>query len=338
MSHDRSALIAQLRDTLTQQRYSLAVVNNYCRYANQFLHYLARRKIAVEAATPAEVSNFLRYAARLFHEWYGRAPGPNWTSIVRSASHALLRLVQKTWPPELAATTPGEVACRTVCAAYHEWLNVERGLAVATITDLMWEARHFLSWYIARPGIVNFIELNIRDVDTYFEMMAPRLRRRSRKGLAERLRTLMRYLHRTGHTSADLALQIIAPTMYAYETIPSALSSDQIAAVLSTTRQDQSPMGLRDYAILLLLSTYGLRSGEIKRLRLDDINWRAATLRIHHTKNGTYSFLPLMDQVGEALHNYLRRGRPKTTFERSSFARAHPIERFTGFTARSSDD
>jgi integrase len=71
-------------------------------------------------------------------------------------------------------------------------------------------------------------------------------------------------------------------------------------------------MGLRDYAILLLLSTYGMRDGEIRALRLDDIDWRAETLRIRHSKTGMRSLMPLMEPVGEALLNYLRRGRPET--------------------------
>jgi site-specific recombinase XerD len=100
--------------------------------------------------------------------------------------------------------------------------------------------------------------------------------------------------------------------LYAYESIPSTLSSDQIATVLKTARRDQSPMGLRDYAILHLLSTYGLRAGEISHLRLDDIDWRAETLRIRHSKTGAHSLLPLMQPVGEALINYLRDGRPQT--------------------------
>ena len=64
--------------------------------------------------------------------------------------------------------------------------------------------------------------------------------------------------------------------------------------------------------MLLLLSTYGLRDGEITRLRLEDIDWRAETLHIRHSKTGASSKLPLMAEVGEALLNYLRRGRPNT--------------------------
>jgi len=100
--------------------------------------------------------------------------------------------------------------------------------------------------------------------------------------------------------------------LHAYESIPSALTAEHISAVLQCTRKDRSPMGYRDYAILLLLATYGLRDGEIKRLRLEDIDWRAETLHIRHSKTGVNSRLPLLGEVGEALLDYLRHGRPRT--------------------------
>ena len=83
-------------------------------------------------------------------------------------------------------------------------------------------------------------------------------------------------------------------------------------ALLETTRSDKTPTGLRDHAILTLLSAYGLRAGEVVRLRLDDIDWRADRLRIRQSKTGVESFLPLVPTVGEALLKYLRHGRPQT--------------------------
>jgi integrase len=70
--------------------------------------------------------------------------------------------------------------------------------------------------------------------------------------------------------------------------------------------------GLRDYAILLLLATYGLRAAEIVRLRLDDIDWRRDLLRMRHAKTGTYSELPLLAEPGEAMLRYLERARPRS--------------------------
>lgn len=321
MPHDRSALIDQLRALLTQQRYNPVVIHNYCRSAEHFLEYLAHRDIAVDAAKPDHVSSYLRFARRQFHRRHGYPPAPRWESIPRAGIHALLRLVQKPWPPEQPPASPAEALCRSVCNEYRELLQVQRGLAQASIRALMWEGRNFLSWYAARSSLDDLRKLNVRDVDIYFEMRAAGLRRRSLKDVAERLRSLMRFLHRTDRIGIDLAPRIIAPVLYAYESIPSALSAEQISAVLKNTRKDRSPLGYRDYAMLLLLSTYGLRDGEITRLRLEDIDWRAETLRIGHSKTGASSRLPLMAEVGGALLNYLRRGRPKTDV-REIFIRA----------------
>jgi integrase/recombinase XerD len=312
MSHEYDALVSQFRESLTQQRYNRVVVHSYCRNADYFLSHLAARKIALEAVTPTEVSNYLRLAVRQFRRRHGRAPARYWVSIPRSGIHGLLRLALKRWPPEPATSDAGELLCREVCDQYQTWLREERGLAVASIDALMWEARYFCAWYIGRSDTPSFMDLGIQDVDSYFEMRAPGLRRKSLKDVAERLRSLMRHLHRTGRTAVDLAPQIIAPMLYAYETIPSTLSLDQIATVLKSARKDQSPMGLRDYAILQLLSTYGLRAGEITHLKLNDIDWRADTLHIHHSKTGAHSLLPLLEPVGEALIDYLRDGRPQT--------------------------
>jgi integrase/recombinase XerD len=313
MPHDRSALIDQLSAHLTQQRFDSVVTHNYCRSAEHFVEYLERRGIAAEAATPDHVSAYLRHAIRQFHRRHGHRPAPRWESIPRAGIHALLQLVQKPWPPEQPPASPAEALCRSVCNEYREWLQVQRGLAQASIRALMWEGRNFLSWYTAHNSVDDFSQLNIKDIDTYFAMRAAAgLRRRSLKDVTERLRSLMRFLHRTDRIGIDLAPRIIAPLLYAYESIPSALSAEQISAVLKNTRKDRSPLGYRDYAMLLLLSTYGLRDGEITRLRLEDIDWRAETLHIRHSKTGASSQLPLMAEVGGALLNYLRRDRPKT--------------------------
>jgi len=313
MPHYRRALIDQLRAHLTQQRYNLAVIHNQCRGAEHFLEYLARRNVAVDTATPDHVASYLNGALRRFRRRHGHLAAPRWESIPRAGIHALLRLVQKRWPPETPPASSVEALCRSLCNEYREWLQMQRGLAPASIRALMWEGRYFLSWYTAHNAVDDFAQLNIKDIDTYFASRAAAgLRRRSLKDVAERLRSLMRFLHRTGHVGVDLAPRIIGPVLYAYESIPSALTAEHISAVLQCTRKDRSPMGYRDYAILLLLSTYGLRDGEIKRLRLEDIDWRAETLHIRHSKTGANSQLPLLGEVGEALLDYLRHGRPRT--------------------------
>ncbi len=311
MPHGYGTVVAELKDALTRQRYNRVAVHNYCRNAGYFLAYLAARKIALEAVTPADVTNYLRLAVRQFRKRHGRAPARYWVGIPRSGIHALLKLALKRWPPEPAATDAGERLCREVCVQYQTWLREDRGLAMASVDALLWEARNFCAWLIKHSN-ASFADLTVRDLDIYMDMRARGLTRKSLKDVAERLRSLLRHLHRTGRIAADLSQHVIAPLLYAYEGIPSALSTDQISTVLEFARKDRSPIGLRDHAILQLLAVYGLRAGEIIRLRLEDVDWRGDVLHIRRSKTGDHSRLPLFETVGEALIDYLRHGRPET--------------------------
>ncbi|MBT1159834.1 tyrosine-type recombinase/integrase [Aminobacter anthyllidis] len=312
MSNTDRELIAELRVVLTRQRYSPVVVGNYCAHARGFLDYLARRNILVADVCEAQVAQYLRHAIALFRKRRGRSPGPCWHSIPRSGIHALLRLAQGQWPPAPKVTCAADEVRLTICDEYETWLREERGLARPSIVALLWEARHFLAWQLERCGAESLMVLNVSDIDHYMDMRALKLTRKSLKDVAERLISLLRYLHRTGRTSLDLSPHVIAPLLYAYEGVPSILERDQIAAVLESARKDTTPVGLRDHAILQLLATYGLRSSEIRNLRLEDIDWRAESIRVRHTKTRACSFLPLMAPVGEAVLAYLRSGRPDT--------------------------
>ena len=268
-------------------------------------------KSSITTVTPPQVAQYLRHATVTFRKRRGRPPAPHWHSIPRSGIHALLRLARGQWPPEPDVVGPEATLRHEICLKYEMWLRDERGLAVASIVALMAEARHFLAWQLDRGGAASLRKLGVREIDLYMDARTPGLRRKSLKDYAERLRSLLRYMHRTGYVASDLAAHVIAPLLYAYEGVPSILDPDQIAAVLETTKRDTSPMGLRDYAMLQLLATYGLRSGEVRNLAIEDIDWRAESLRVRHSKTGACSFLPLLPSVGEALLDYLRDGRPR---------------------------
>jgi site-specific recombinase XerD len=332
MSNTDRELIAELRVVLTRQQYSPVVVGNYCAYARGFLDHLARRNILVADVSEAQVAQYLHHAIALFRKRRGRPPGPYWHSIPRSGIHALLRLAQGQWPPAPKVTCAADAVRFTICDEYETWLREERGLVRPSIVALLWEARHFLAWQLGRRGANSLMELSVGDIDRYMDLRAPRLTRKSLKDVAERLRSLLRYLHRTGRTAIDLSPHVIAPLLYAYEGVPSILERGQIAAVLESARKDTTPVGLRDHAILQLLATYGLRSSEVRNLRLDDIDWRAESIRVRHTKTRACSFLPLMEPVGEAVLAYLRSGRPETD-TREIFIRTRAPYRKLGMLA-----
>jgi integrase len=269
--HDE--LIAKLTNFLTERNYNPVVVANHRLYARAFLDYLAECDIRVESVTPGQVDQYFHYAIEDFQARYGRDPSPRWHKLPRTAISKLLRLAQGKWPPEPELTGPDAAFRHAICCEYEAWLRDERGLASASIAAAMWEARNFLRWQFDRGGGAGLATLNVRDVDLYMDMRGwPAAQ--SLADVAERLRSVVRYLHRTGRIPTDLTPHIIGPMLYAYEDVPSTLDTEQIAAVLAAAKTDLSPRGLRDHAILQLLATYGLREGEICRLRLEDVNWR----------------------------------------------------------------
>lgn len=223
----------------------------------------------------------------------------------------LLRLVQGRWPPEAVPANPIEEFHACLSNEYAQWLTESRGLAAETISGHRAIASRLLGWLGERAASAALAQLTIKDIDSFVEAQTTTLRRTTRKSMALYLRSFLRYLHGRGLLDRDLSPAIIAPRVYALESIPSALSAEDVEAVLKTARQDRSVKGRRDLAILTLLSTYGLRAGEITALRLDDIDWRREQVRVRHSKTGHETLLPLLNPVGEVLPDYLRNGRPK---------------------------
>jgi integrase len=223
----------------------------------------------------------------------------------------LLRLVHGKWPLEPAPITDQELFHHEIINEYQSWMQHLRGLSKATQHNRCVEALRFLGWLGDRGRRERLTTLKVVDLDAYVRWRVSSLRRSSKKTITVNLRSFVRHLHGSGRVG-DLAAAVIGPKLYALEGIPSALRADEIEQVLESVRQDRTPVGLRDYAILTLLSTYGLRAGEITALRLEDIDWAHDRLRILHSKTGVHSELPLLPVAGEAILDYLRQGRPKS--------------------------
>ena len=138
-----------------------------------------------------------------------------------------------------------------------------------------------------------------------------RYQRRTMGDRCSVLRGFLRYLHRQGIVPADLSPSVVAPRFYQHEGCPRFITRDQVCAVLESVDRD-TPQGRRDYAMMLILATYGVRGIEVIRLRLKDIDWRAEQLRIRSRKAGNNTVYPLATHVGEAILAYLQNDRPKS--------------------------
>jgi integrase/recombinase XerD len=315
--------LEHLRQHLKDNSYSSSATEKRLAVAGQFLSYLRTRGIAAEVATASEEQSFLDYKLTSYKTRHGRPPRDmaGWRWEHTNGIHMLMRLIQGHWPPVLAPATRREAFHQELCGAYAQWLSSVRGLSSTTIPNRRAEAQRFLESLGERGDEGSLSDLTVADLDHYINSRAPLLRRVTRQRLAICLRGFFRYLHAQGIIRRDLASAVVSSRRYAFEGIPPVLRADHINAVLESTKKDRSAKGLRDYAILQLLSTYGLRAGEITALQLDDIDWRKDQLHIRHSKTGGESFLPLLPLVGEAILRYLQRSRPLTS-ARSLFLRA----------------
>ena len=108
-----------------------------------------------------------------------------------------------------------------------------------------------------------------------------------------------------------LAQAILVPRLYRHEALPMGPTWETVGRMLAATGGDD-PASIRDHAILLLLSVYGVRSGEVRHLRLDDIDWSRNRIRFVRSKSGRHEETPLVARVGNAIARYLREARPQS--------------------------
>jgi integrase/recombinase XerD len=204
------------------------------------------------------------------------------------------------------------------------WMRDERGLTPCTVSQWRSRAATFLRW-CASTGR-DLATLRPEDIDAYFVTFgAQRWSRISAGHMATLLRVFLRQAAMNGECSNTLADSICGPRRYALESLPYALSWDDVRRLLATANSD-SEHDVRDRAILMLLAVYGLRRGEVAALRLDRIDWAARQLRIWRLKRRQPQVYPLVPSVAEALAAYVDIARPKVPYP-ELFIRMHAPRR-----------
>jgi integrase len=210
----------------------------------------------------------------------------------------------------LAPTSPTPTECRI--ADYCRHLERVRGLRSSTVATHAGTVREFLRFLDHDTRPEGLRELRIADVDAFVTKVARGVGRGRMSGVTATLRSFLRFLAATGKGSAGLDAQVESPRLWRSGRLPRALAWEQVRAFLRSIDRG-TPKGRRDYAIFLLIATYGLRTGEVRALGLDDLVWRTRQIRLPRPKVGVPLRLPLTDEVGTALLDYLQRDRPVAT-------------------------
>jgi integrase/recombinase XerD len=228
---------------------------------------------------------------------------------VRTPVEQMLRLVV----PGFIGTKrqPAAAPFREVAPGFFTYLREERGLRAPSLAHYAHHLRRFEE-YLAR---IDLGELRSLSPPLLAAFVADRSAVVGRTGLRDCcgvLRVFLRYLHRAGVLPTDLSPTVESPQVYRLSSVPRSITWEEVRRMLAAVDR-RAALGKRDYAILLLLVTYGLRAREVAALTLDDIDWRRERLRIPERKAGHSTAFPLSTAVGEAVVDYLRHGRPQTT-------------------------
>jgi site-specific recombinase XerD len=310
------AEIERYASWLAERGYSTRTVLRRVPAAVAFGEFARRRGASVPADLPDHVDDFVAMRVASFRR--GQAAAADVRGGIEQMLAVVLPGFERTGRPRrelpFARAVPG----------FFDHLAAERGLRPESIVSY----RHHLACfeaYLDRIGVAGVAELSPAILSAFVaERAGAGLAKTTVRGGCGVLRVFLRYAHRQGLLATDLSKAVEWPTAYQLAGIPRSITWAEVALVLGAVDR-RTPCGKRDYAILLLLVTYGLRAREVAALTLDDIDWRRDRLAIPGRKAGHSTAFPLSAVVGEALVDYLRHGRPPSGDRHVFFRAVAPV-------------
>jgi integrase/recombinase XerD len=189
------------------------------------------------------------------------------------------------------------------------FLRSEEQFSERTVFNYRWWADAFLQWLEQQE--VPLRRLTLTKVDAFMHQLSSK--GLSRVTIATAAKVLRRFLHdayQQGWCRKDLASVILCPRLFRQEDLPAGPAWPDVQRLIAATN-GPAPRDLRNRAILLLLAVYGLRSGEVRTLCLEDLDWSRRVLRIRRSKTTRVQEYPLTITMGQALRRYLKKGRPE---------------------------
>jgi integrase/recombinase XerD len=211
--------------------------------------------------------------------------------------------------------------------AYERYLQDVRALSRQTIINYRPVVRDFINFRFT-DGVVSLAQLRAVDVTDFVQKRVSRLNMRRAKIMTTALRSFLSYARYRGDIISDLAAAVPVVANWSLSSIPRAIGRAEVARLLASIDRD-TPVGCRDYAMILALARLGLRSSEVVSLELNDVDWVAGQIHVRG-KAGQRNDLPLPADVGEAIADYLRKSRPRNSSRRVFLRDKAPIRGFVG--------
>ena len=279
---------------LLEQGYRRSSLQNRLCAAGRLGQWLRKRAIGARDLNEARITQFIR--ARRQRD-RGEA----------AAAASLLRYLRQIGVVRSKAPAPDRRNLSAIERDYERHLIQERGLGPATVRFHLYHV-HRLMRDCLGSGNQRVEELSHKGITRYIVRYSPAYRPRSAQSWISVLRCFIRYLHLCGRTRIDLSGSVLRTATAHLAVLPKYLTVEQVEKLLKTPDRNTA-VGLRDYAMMLLLARLGLRGGEVVKLELEDIDWQAGEFMVRG-KGSRSVRLPLPQDVGEALTAYLQHARP----------------------------
>ncbi len=313
-----AAYLRSFAASLNTQGYCLESIHRQVLLAACFSRWIKQEGVQLRDITSDHPARYLRCHAREVRPCRGDAAALN---------HLIDFLRQEGVIPAEKVSVRPLTPVERYTQAYEQHLREAQALTEATILNYVPFVRSFLNARFG-DGPVALSCLCAGDVVSFVQRQAPRLHMKRAKLMTSALRSFLKYARFRGEVVLDLAAAVPTVANWSMPSIPRAISADQVHQLLASVDR-HTAMGRRDYAILLLLARLGLRSSEVVFLELDDIDWNTGTLSVRG-KSGQRNEVPLAPEVGKAVAEYLRNGRPPSASRRVFLRARAPIGGFRG--------
>ena len=198
-----------------------------------------------------------------------------------------------------------------IAPEFYNYLSNERGLKSSTLNQYYLCLRQ-LEYYLIKIQLDNIDDLSLPVLSSFITNCRDKVNKYAVITLCCCLRIFLSYLYREKLLSHNLSLLVETPKKYRLSNIPRSIDWSEVPKLLEAVER-RAPVGKRDYAILLLLITYGLRAHEVSKIILDNIDWERGRILIPERKAGHSTSYPLSPIVGDAIITYLKEGRPQTS-------------------------
>jgi integrase/recombinase XerD len=226
----------------------------------------------------------------------------------------------------LKDTSPPHPPYPSQSGAWASFVHSE-GLSEKTAHNYCWWINGFLQWL--KQEEVPLRQVTLAVVDRFIGHLSSKpLSRVSLATAAKVLRRFARYAYEQGWWQRDLAPVILSPRLFRHEEVPLGPAWTEVRRLIAAS-DGSTPLQLRNRAILLLLAVYGLRSGEVRGLRLEDIDWTRRILLVRRSKTARVQELPLTSATGKALQRYLKKARPQCAREELFLTCQAPFRRLS---------